>query len=48
MGAADSVAYCQSVFEEIFGDLLGHGVLAWLNDILGYAATEEKLLQLLQ
>ncbi|POM57665.1 Hypothetical protein PHPALM_37794 [Phytophthora palmivora] len=47
MGATDAVAYCQGVVEEIFGDLLGNGILVWLDDILGYAESEEELLQLL-
>ncbi|KAJ0392197.1 hypothetical protein ATCC90586_010566 [Pythium insidiosum] len=48
MGATDAVAYCQGVVAEIFGDLLGHGVLCWLDDILGYAKDEEALLDLLE
>ncbi|KAE8960434.1 hypothetical protein PF005_g25805 [Phytophthora fragariae] len=48
MGATDAVAYCQGVVEEIFGDLLGQGLLCWLDDILGYAETEEELLALLE
>ncbi|GMF52587.1 unnamed protein product [Phytophthora fragariaefolia] len=44
MGATDAVAYCQGVVEEIFGGLLGQGLLCWLDDILGYAETEEELL----
>ncbi|KAE9083679.1 hypothetical protein PF006_g26638 [Phytophthora fragariae] len=47
MGATDAVAYCQGVVEEIFGDRLGNGILAWLDDILGYAESEDELLQLL-
>ncbi|KAE8980660.1 hypothetical protein PR001_g23652 [Phytophthora rubi] len=47
MGATDAVAYCQGVVEEIFGDLLGHCMLAWLDDILGFAETEEALLAVL-
>lgn len=39
MGGTDSVGYCQSIVEEIFRPLLYHGLLAWLNDILGYAKT---------
>ncbi|KAJ0393598.1 hypothetical protein ATCC90586_001342 [Pythium insidiosum] len=35
------------VVEEVFGDLLGNGVLAWLDDILGYAEDEDKLMDLL-
>ncbi|GMF48372.1 unnamed protein product [Phytophthora fragariaefolia] len=47
MGATDSVAYCQGVVDEIFGDLIGDGILAWLDDILGYAENESALLELL-
>ncbi|OWY99498.1 LOW QUALITY PROTEIN: Retroelement [Phytophthora megakarya] len=48
MGAKDAVAYCQSVVEQIFGDLLYNGVLVWLDDILGYAESEEELMELLE
>jgi len=48
MGATDAVAYCQGVVEEIFGDLLGDCMLAWLDDILGYAETEDGLLEVLE
>ncbi|GMF28513.1 unnamed protein product [Phytophthora fragariaefolia] len=48
MGAKDAVAYCQSVVELIFGDLLYSGVLVWLDDILGYAESEEELMELLE
>ncbi|KAE9289660.1 hypothetical protein PF008_g25832 [Phytophthora fragariae] len=47
MGATDAVAYCQGVVDEIFGDLIGDGILAWLDDILGYAENESALLALL-
>ncbi|KAE9329883.1 hypothetical protein PF008_g15840 [Phytophthora fragariae] len=47
MGATDAVAYCQCVVEEIFGDLLGNGILCWLDDILGYAADATALMELL-
>uniref|UniRef100_H3H555 Reverse transcriptase n=1 Tax=Phytophthora ramorum TaxID=164328 RepID=H3H555_PHYRM len=47
MGATDAVAYCQGVVEEIFGDLLGTCILAWLDDILGYAEDEASLLEVL-
>ncbi|KAE8975246.1 hypothetical protein PR002_g25649 [Phytophthora rubi] len=47
MEATDAVAYCQGVAEEIFSDLLGDGVLAWLDNILGYAEDEEALPTLL-
>lgn len=48
MGATDAVAYCQGVVEEIFGGLLGLGILCWLDDILGYAKTEDELLAILE
>lgn len=35
MRATDPVAYCQGVVEEVFGDLIGNGVLVWLDDTLG-------------
>ncbi|GMF34637.1 unnamed protein product [Phytophthora fragariaefolia] len=47
MGAMDAAVYGQGVVEEIFGDLLGNGILAWLDDILDYAESEDELLQLL-
>ncbi|GMF57839.1 unnamed protein product [Phytophthora fragariaefolia] len=47
MGATDAVAYCQGVVEEIFGDLLGVSVLAWQDDILGFAEDEDALLDVL-
>ncbi|GMF23670.1 unnamed protein product [Phytophthora fragariaefolia] len=47
MGATDAVAYCQGVVEEIFGDLRGHCMLAWFDDILGFAETEEALMDVL-
>ncbi|GMF20223.1 unnamed protein product [Phytophthora fragariaefolia] len=45
MGPTDAVAYSQGVVEENFGDLLGNGILAWLDDILGYAESEDELPQ---
>ncbi|GMF58658.1 unnamed protein product [Phytophthora fragariaefolia] len=47
MGATDAVAYCKGVVDEIFGDLIGDGILAWLDDIRGYAENESALLKLL-
>ncbi|GMF39969.1 unnamed protein product [Phytophthora fragariaefolia] len=47
MGVPDAVAYCQGVVEAIFGDLLGHCMVAWLDDILGFAETKEALLDVL-
>ena len=48
MGQTDAVAYCQSVAQEIYGDRYGKGLEAWLDDVLGSAATEEALLELLE
>jgi hypothetical protein len=48
MGGSDSVAYCQAVVQEIFQDLLYRGLLAWLNDLLGFTEDQEKLLSLLE
>ncbi|KAE9271913.1 hypothetical protein PR003_g30368 [Phytophthora rubi] len=47
MGATDAVAYCQGVVEKIFGDLLGNGILCWLDDILRYAEDAAALMELL-
>ncbi|KAE9339147.1 hypothetical protein PF008_g11717 [Phytophthora fragariae] len=47
MGAKDSVAYCQAVVEEIFGDLIGNGIHCWLDDINGYTKDAESLMVLL-
>jgi hypothetical protein len=47
IGATDSVAYCQGVVEEVFGDLLYHGMLGWLDDILGYRDSVSALMELL-
>ncbi|KAE8980295.1 hypothetical protein PR002_g24168 [Phytophthora rubi] len=48
MGGTDAVAYCQHVVEEVFRPILYHGVLAWLDDILGYAADPVNLLEVLE
>ncbi len=48
MGGSDSVAYCQAAVQEIFQDLLYRGLLAWLDDLLGYAEDAERLLELLE
>ncbi|KAE9353981.1 hypothetical protein PR003_g3583 [Phytophthora rubi] len=44
MGAKDSVAYCQAVVEEIFGDLIGNVIYCWLDDIHGYTKDAESLM----
>lgn len=48
MGASDAVAYCQGVVKQIFGPLLFTEILAWLDDILGYAKTPSELLGVLE
>ena len=48
MGGSDSVAYCQSTVQDMFGDFLYQGLLIWLDDLLGYEKTEDGLLELLQ
>ena len=35
-GGSDSVSYCQSTVQEMFAEQLYHGLLAWLDDLLGY------------
>ncbi|KAF0775740.1 hypothetical protein AaE_000560, partial [Aphanomyces astaci] len=47
MGQTDAVAYCQSVVHQMFGELLFRGLLAWLDDLLGFAKTTDKLLDML-
>ncbi|OWY99769.1 hypothetical protein PHMEG_00029176 [Phytophthora megakarya] len=48
MGASDSVAYCQSTVQKMFEEFLYNGLLIWLDDLLGYAKTENGLLKLLR
>ncbi|POM60167.1 LOW QUALITY PROTEIN: hypothetical protein PHPALM_31012 [Phytophthora palmivora] len=48
MGGTDSVGYYQSVVEEIFQPYIYHGLLAWLDDILGYAKTEDEYMGILE
>jgi hypothetical protein len=47
MGGSDSVAFCQAAVQEIFSDDLYQGLLAWLDDVLGYANDEDALFNLL-
>jgi hypothetical protein len=47
MGGSDSVAYCQATVQAMFDDILYHGLLIWLDDLLGYADSPEALLDLL-
>ena len=47
MGQTDAVAFCQKTAQEVYGEKYGHGMEAWLDDGLGHAEDEEKLLDLL-
>ena len=47
MGQTDAVAFCQSAVNFMFADILFKGLLAWLDDMLGYAESPEDLLDLL-
>ncbi|KAF0751154.1 hypothetical protein AaE_006485, partial [Aphanomyces astaci] len=51
MGQTNAVAYSQSVVNQMFGELLYAGlyagVLGWLDDLLGYADSADKLFALL-
>ncbi|KAF0701908.1 hypothetical protein AaE_016248 [Aphanomyces astaci] len=46
-GGSDSVSYCQSTVQEMFSEQLYKGLLAWLDDLLGYHRTREGLLGVL-
>ncbi|KAG2830114.1 hypothetical protein PC129_g9257 [Phytophthora cactorum] len=48
MGGTDSVVYCQATVQEMFKEYLYKGLLIWLNDLLGYAASEDGLIKLLR
>lgn len=48
MGGSDSVAFCQAAVQEIFAKYLYKGLMAWLDDVLGYEVNEKKLLCLLE
>ncbi|POM71351.1 CRN2-like protein [Phytophthora palmivora] len=48
MGSSDSVAFCQGAVEQIFGPLLGQEILAWLDDILGFANSPPALMKVLE
>lgn len=48
MGQSDAVAYCQYVENELFGELLMNGLLAWLDDLLGYATDAPALFGILE
>ncbi|ETW00622.1 hypothetical protein H310_07193 [Aphanomyces invadans] len=47
MCQTDAVAFCQTVVNQMFGELLYAGVLGWLGDLLGYADSVDKLIVLL-
>ena len=47
-GQTDAVAYCQATAQEIYGEKYGHGLEAWLDDVLGNATTPEELMDLLE
>ena len=48
MGSTDAVAFAQQVAESVLKPVLNQGVQVWLDDILGYAGTETKLLDALE
>ena len=48
MGATDAVAFCQQAIERVLSPMLDKGVQAWLDDILGYANGEAKMLDILR
>ncbi|ETV93807.1 hypothetical protein H310_12370 [Aphanomyces invadans] len=45
--ALSMLAGTSAAVNQMFGDLLFHGVLGWLDDLLGYASAEDELLGLL-
>nr|CCA17015.1 PREDICTED: similar to OSJNBa0011F23.1 putative [Albugo laibachii Nc14] len=48
MGSTDAVAFAQQVAEQVMKPVLHHGVQVWLDDFLGYAETESKLIDVLE
>ncbi|GMF56130.1 unnamed protein product [Phytophthora fragariaefolia] len=48
MGTSDSVAFCQQTMEPIVGPLLYKKVLVRLDDVLGFAKSPERLLDVLE
>ncbi|KAH9136630.1 hypothetical protein AeRB84_018324 [Aphanomyces euteiches] len=46
-GGSDSVFYCQSTVQQMFSKQLYHGLLAWLDDLLGYHREKSGLLDVL-
>lgn len=47
MGSTAAVAYAQHVAEGVMKPVLGKGVHAWMDDILGYATKDAKVLNIL-
>ncbi|KAG9404168.1 hypothetical protein AC1031_021948 [Aphanomyces cochlioides] len=47
-GGSDSVSYCQSTVQEMLADQLYHGLLAWLDDLLGHHRDRDGLLGVLE
>ena len=43
-GGSDSTSYCQSTVHEMFKEQLYHGLLVWLDDLLGYQHNQSGLL----
>ena len=43
MGSTDAVAYYQGAVGIMFDKLLYHGILAWLDDVLGYSKDVKEL-----
>ena len=46
-GSTDAVAFAQQVAERVLKPVLNQGVQVWLDDVLGYAELETKLLDVL-
>ena len=47
-GTSDSVAHCQNTVQEMFKTVLYKGMLAWLDDLLGYAKDTIALLVIMR
>ena len=48
MGSTDAVGYCQGAVEIMFGKLLYHRILAWLDDVRGYAIDYKEFFKILE
>ncbi|GMF10762.1 unnamed protein product [Phytophthora lilii] len=48
MGGTNSVAYVQSTVQQMFDELFNNGLMIWIDDLLGYADSDEGLLELLK